>query len=280
MTQPSFHTATLDEVTLALDWAASEGWNPGLDDAAAFYGSDQSGFFVARVADIMVATISVVNHDDTMAFLGLYLCQPEFRGQGIGFALWQHALEHAGSRCVGLDGVASQEANYAKSGFVRSGTTTRFQGTVPKPAADRVRPLNVPDDFEAITLLDAQAIGFARPRFLSAWVSDKCATRKTVVLEEQGQITGFATARLCRDGAKIGPIVAFGAEAAWSLTTAAAALVEATQVSVDLPDTSKEFQIKLESKGFEPTFETARMYRGESPKSSSSAQAIATMELG
>ncbi len=85
-------TATLADVNLMLDWAADEGWNPGLDDAAAFHASDPEGFFVAERAGAPVAAISVVNHDDRNAFLGLYLCRPEWRGQGIGLALWNHAL--------------------------------------------------------------------------------------------------------------------------------------------------------------------------------------------
>ena len=32
------------EVQLAVDWAAVEGWNPGLNDAAIFYRADPQGF--------------------------------------------------------------------------------------------------------------------------------------------------------------------------------------------------------------------------------------------
>ena len=35
----------------------------------------------------------MVNHSDGLAFLGLYLCQPAFRGQGIGRALLLAALQ-------------------------------------------------------------------------------------------------------------------------------------------------------------------------------------------
>ncbi|MCB1350353.1 MAG: GNAT family N-acetyltransferase, partial [Maritimibacter sp.] len=84
--------ARADEIGTVLDWAAAEGWNPGLDDAAAFFAADPEGFFVTERDGAPVAAISVVNHAPDMAFLGLYLCRPEWRGQGIGFALWQHAL--------------------------------------------------------------------------------------------------------------------------------------------------------------------------------------------
>ena len=35
--------ATRDEVAPILDWAADEGWNPGLDDAAACHAADPAG---------------------------------------------------------------------------------------------------------------------------------------------------------------------------------------------------------------------------------------------
>ena len=37
--------ATIAEYQTAVDWAA-EGWNPGLDDLAAFYNSDPEGFLM------------------------------------------------------------------------------------------------------------------------------------------------------------------------------------------------------------------------------------------
>ena len=37
---------TRDEVDVAVDWAAAEGWNPGLHDADCFYRADPQGFLV------------------------------------------------------------------------------------------------------------------------------------------------------------------------------------------------------------------------------------------
>ena len=73
--------ATLAEVELMLSWAIEEGWNAGADDAVAFYAGDPEGFFVAEVDGAPVASISVVNHTDDFAFLGLYICRPEHRGK-------------------------------------------------------------------------------------------------------------------------------------------------------------------------------------------------------
>ena len=39
-----------EDLTLALDWAAAEGWNPGLADAACFFAADPAGFLIGEIA--------------------------------------------------------------------------------------------------------------------------------------------------------------------------------------------------------------------------------------
>src|SRR4051794_28615575 len=104
------------ELNLALDWAAAEGWNPGLGDAACFRRADEGGFLGLFLGDRMVASISVVAYDSALAFLGLYIVLPEFRGRGLGLTLWQAGIARLGDRVVGLDGVVAQQENYARSG--------------------------------------------------------------------------------------------------------------------------------------------------------------------
>ncbi|OWU84991.1 acetyltransferase [Oceanicola sp. 22II-s10i] len=271
-------TATADEVALMLDWAASEGWNPGRDDAAAFRTADPEGFFVAEADDAPVAAISVVNHDDAFAFLGLYLCRPEFRGRGIGYALWQHALAHAGARTVGLDGVADQQANYARSGFALTGATARLEGPMPALPARPTRPL-LPEDLETAQALDLAANGYARTAFLDTWLPP-AATRITMVTEGPAGITGFATARTCRAGCKIGPVVAPDLDTALTLIASAAGIAGAEPVIVDVPDSQPALADALREQGFVETFATARMYRGTPPAPDGTLFAVATLELG
>jgi hypothetical protein len=44
-------TMTRAEVDLAVDWAALEGWNPGLHDADCYYKTDPNGFFIGMLND-------------------------------------------------------------------------------------------------------------------------------------------------------------------------------------------------------------------------------------
>lgn len=265
-----------DDLAMVLDWAAEEGWNPGLDDAAAFYVADTEGFFLAEVRGEPVAAISVVNHSATFAFLGLYLCRPAWRGRGIGMALWRHGLAYVGDRTVGLDGVAAQEANYARSGFVRTGASIRFEGQHDGLEVSGSRPAR-PEDLPQLLDLDRRATGVERERFLSAWL-DPVPGRATRVVEDQdSRIFGFATARACRTGCKVGPIIAADTQMALAL---AASPPFGGPVAIDVPEANHALIQALVERGYRETFRTARMYRGPAPVGDGREQAIATMELG
>ncbi|TNC47476.1 GNAT family N-acetyltransferase [Rubellimicrobium rubrum] len=262
----------LDEV---LGWAETEGWNPGLDDAAAFHSADPAGFLLALCDGEPVGAISVVNHSDRYAFLGLYICRPDWRGQGIGSMLWKRGLAHGGARTIGLDGVAAQEANYARSGFVRNGATLRFEGRQNGSRRPGVRPA-LPQDLERIEHLDRAATGVERPRFLSAWVKPSLH-RRTLVFEDNQGVQAFATVRACRTGCKIGPIVAPDAAHAMALVASADG---PEPWIIDVPEANDAFIRDLRALGYHETFRTARMYRGSHAPGNGWEQAIATMELG
>ncbi|WP_255571989.1 GNAT family N-acetyltransferase [Celeribacter sp. PS-C1] len=273
-------SASPAEVATMLDWAAEEGWNPGLEDAEAFARADQGGFFVAEKKSGLAAAISVVNHSPGFAFLGLYICKPKYRGRGIGIKLWSHALEHAGARTVGLDGVAEQQANYAKSGFEKTGATLRFEGPVPDVTCEGLRVLG-PREAADLGQLDLLANGFLRPRFLSSWLFDT-ETRRTVVLDGPEGPVGFATARLCREGCKIGPLIAPNAETALALMSKVASALGQTRAILDVPGVQDAFCNRLVALGWQTTFETARMYRGAPPQPGHPEMlfGVATLELG
>jgi ribosomal protein S18 acetylase RimI-like enzyme len=118
------------EIALALDWAAAEGWNPGLADAACFASVDPDGFLLGAIAGMPAATISVVNYDERFAFLGFYIVRSDLRGRGCGKQMWRSGIEHAGARTIGLDGVLAQQENYERSGFVLAYRNVRYAGSL------------------------------------------------------------------------------------------------------------------------------------------------------
>ena len=119
-----------DEVALAIELAAAEGWNPGLNDADCFFAADADGFLVGELAGRGVGCISAVSYAGTFGFIGLYIVRPEFRGRGYGMRLWQAGMERLQGHNVGLDGVVARQANYAKSGFRLAHRNVRYRGAL------------------------------------------------------------------------------------------------------------------------------------------------------
>lgn len=271
----SFRNATLAELAMVLDWAASEGWNPGIDDAAAFFAADPKGFFIAEDASgEILAAISVVNHSDEFAFLGLYIVRPEQRGKGIGLGLWQHALRHAGGRTVGLDGVEAQQQNYAVSGFALAGSTTRFSGAIDGKADSEIRKAG-PQDVLWMIEKEATASGATKPKYLTAWFAPT-ATRVSLVLKET---SAFCTVRQCRSGFKIGPLLAKTSEDAHRLIAHAGSVFEGPAM-LDVPESSSALQALCQNLQLEAGFKTARMYRGPFATRSHPCFAVTSLELG
>lgn len=274
----TYTTASEPEIDILLNWAAREGWNPGLDDARAFFAVDPDGFFLAKDDGVPIAGISVVRHSDAFAFLGLYLCLPDRRGEGIGYGLWQHALEHAGTRVVGLDGVPDQQANYRQSGFVWAGETTRYTGSLPTFRAGEARAA-WPEDIAPITKLEAAASGVSKPAYIAAWCRP-AATRQTFVLDGPSGLLGAVTIRQCRTGFKIGPLIAPNVDTALALIAAATEVADGADVSIDVPGSAAGLTRICIDAGMTPGFSTARMYRGAAPKGEAPFFAVVSLELG
>jgi len=63
---------TRRELDIALDWAAAEGWNPGINDGNCFYAADAGGFLAGFLGDKMIASISAVKYGKSFSFIGFY----------------------------------------------------------------------------------------------------------------------------------------------------------------------------------------------------------------
>lgn len=251
------------ELEAILDWAAAEGWNPGLADAACFHAADPGGFLLAELEGRPVAAIAAVRSGEGQGFIGLYIALPERRGQGHGMAVWRAGMARLAGRCVGLDGVVAQQANYRKAGFAFAWNNARYEAEAPRlPAAEhRVEPARLD---EALLDFDARHAGHRRPAFLRAWLEAPghvaLATRGA-----DGAITGFGMLRPCREGSKIGPLFAEGPEQARSLLAALAARRPAGKLVLDVPEDHAPAVALAREAGMAKVFETARMYTAAPP---------------
>ena len=253
-----------EEITLAVDWAAAEGWNPGLSDAACFAAPDAQGFFVGEIDGEPVATVSCVNYDDRFAFLGFYIVRERLRGRGHGVRIWNAAIAHAGARVIGLDGVVAQQDNYRKSGFQLAYANIRYGGIVAvpgKPPADVVALDTIP--FALVEADDATVFPARRSAFLRAWITTSGHVGRALVRD--GKLAAWGVMRPCRTGCKIGPLVADDRAAAEAIVRALLASADIGEVFLDVPAVNREAIALAEALGLKPVFETARMYTGPIP---------------
>jgi hypothetical protein len=272
-------TMTQDELAAVLGWARDEGWNPGLDDAAAFHAADPEGFLLVEERGSPAAAVSVARHAPGLGFLGLYLCRPDLRGRGLGMAVWRAGMARLEGCVVGLDGVAAQQENYRRSGFVLSHRNIRFTGVLAGAKAEGAVPLEaLPAG--TVAAFDAAVTGYGRPRFLAAWTAPR-PTRRGLALLRDGRLLGWGVIRACVEGSKIGPLQAVDADAARALAHALSGLGLPQPVSIDAPEPNGAAVALAGALGLAPAFETARMWRGPAPAEDLDRTfGVATLELG
>lgn len=275
---PSIRALNRAEIGLAVEWAAAEGWNPGVTDAACFATVDPAGFLVAELDGAPAAVISVVNYDPHFAFLGFYIVRPDRRGQGIGLRLWQAGLAHAGARTIGLDGVVAQQANYASQGFAFAHRNIRFTGA--PEAGETGETVDLAQVlFAAIEASDARVFPAPRAAFLKAWTTAPGHAGRAVL--RNGRLAGWGVVRPARTGWKIGPLVAEDAEVADSLFRALRAAAGSAAIVLDVPEPNADALALARRHGLSPVFETARMYRGSlRPATLEPVYGVTSFELG
>jgi GNAT superfamily N-acetyltransferase len=264
MTTDGFHIRAMrtEEIALAAEWAAAEGWNPGLADAKCFASVDSQGFLIGELDGQPAATISIVNYDDRFAFLGFYIVRPDLRGNGFGWRIWQAAMAHAGKRTVGLDGVLAQQDNYRKSGFALAHRNIRYGGKI-LTSGSKAHPgiLGLKDiPLSIIAANDINVFPAQRLEFLRAWVEAPEHTSRALLRD--GDLVGWGVIRPCRRGFKVGPLFANDRTAAEAVLDALLADVDGGEIFLDVPQPNHAAVPLAGERGLRPMFETARMYTG------------------
>ena len=265
MTTLVIRTMSRTELDLGIDWAAAEGWNPGLHDADAFHAADPQGYLVGLLGDEPIGMIAAVRYGAGFGFVGFYIVRPAWRGRGHGLALWQAGMRSLSGRLVALDGVIAQQRNYRRSRFALAYKNIRHQGTA--MAAGSPDPQILPISqipFEQVARYDAALFPDDRRRFLSAWLG--LPDSIGLGLMQGDRLAGYGVIRPCRQGFKVGPLLADDEGVAGRLLRALiAAVPSGALVQFDTPAVNAQAIALARSLGMSPVFETARMYTGAAP---------------
>lgn len=253
-----------DDISIAIDWAAAEGWNPGLGDAACFATVDAEGFLIGEIDGEPAATISCVNYDPHFSFLGFYIVRKDLRGRGHGLQIWNAAIAHAGSRVIGLDGVVAQQRNYEKSGFIYAHANIRYGGRLEPPRAQHAGIVSLADiPLAQVEASDAAVFPVPRPALLRSWLGAPGHIGRALIRD--GALASWGVIRPCRTGYKIGPLVADDRAAAQAVLSALVNAIGGGEVFLDVPAINAEAVAVAKEAGLAPVFETARMYTARIP---------------
>ena len=266
----------------AIDLAANEGWNPGLFDTDIFFGTDPGAFLIGFLGGKPVGCISAVSYTGGFGFIGFYIVLPEYRGRGVGFKLWERALERLDDHNIGLDGVFEQQDNYSKSGFKLAYRNIRFEYRFRQmEAPPKAQILNASDvQFDLISEYDRLCFPVERETFLSNWL--KMPQSHAFVYAGGNRLEGYGLIRKCRVGYKVGPLFADDKDKALALFMRLCSCVEpGHHVYLDVPEVNSagiELAGELETT---KVFGTARMYTGALPDiRTDKIYGVTTFELG
>ncbi|NCA69822.1 MAG: GNAT family N-acetyltransferase [Sphingobacteriia bacterium] len=275
---------TCRELETLVDWAAAEGWNPGLNDARIFWDTDPAGFIAAELQGELIGGGSIVAYGDVFGFMGFFIVRPEYRSQGLGHQLWYARRDRLIARLrapamIGMDGVFTMQDFYVRGGFVLSHRELRFAGVGVAAALDTglVDLAEVP--FAELAAYDAAHFPAPRDAFLRAWIAQPGG--RALGALRAGRLQGYGVIRPCQQGYKIGPLFAADAEIADSLLRGLADHARGEAFFLDVPENHPEALALAARHGLREVFGCARMYYGPPPRlPDQEIFGVTTFELG
>ena len=258
------------ELDLSLDWARTEGWNPGRIDGDAFWAADPHGFVAAERDGQVVGTGAIVRYSPDYGFMGLFIVRPDLRGAGIGRELWYARRDLLRDRldpggCIGMDAVENMSDFYAEGGFEISHRQTRHEGQVAAamPEANLVALTELP--FDLVAAYDMAHFGAPRWDFLRRWI-DPPGGRGLALLADDGALAAVGVIRPCvAGGFKIGPLFAETATAADLVFRGLAAHARGETVYLDTPRNNEAALALAARYGMTEAFSCRRQYFGPPP---------------
>ena len=251
-----------EDLDLAVEWAARDGWNPGLYDADPFYAADPNGFFIAESNGEPVGTASAVAYDGNFGFLGFYIVKDDQRHLGIGMKLCDALLEYMGDRVYGLDGVVAMLDKYVQQmGVAIAHYNARYEGVGSPGEATLADILSVP--FDELEQYDRRFFPAARTAFLQSWISRPGSHGR--IGRDGDRLVGYGVIRPCRRGFKIAPLFADTPEIADQLFCELSGLAVGQPLFLDIPVCNQAALRLVECHQMQKVFETARVYRGPAP---------------
>ncbi len=220
----------------ALALSQAVGWNQTAADWSLVIEMNPAGCFAIEIEGMVVATTTTIRYGSRLAWIGMVLTHPDFRGRGFARGLMQQALDHLSDvETIKLDATEMGAPLYRQLGFADECPIERWTGQA------HALPIEV-DEYNQN--FDREAFGADRSVLLERLAKIESASLKDA----------FAMGR----GNRFGPCVSRSREAAQRLAQWFLARHANEQIVWDLfPENNL-----AKAQGFELKLKLTRMTRG------------------
>ena len=259
------------DLGVAVRLSTIAGWNQTEDDWRMLMDLAPRGCFGIDADSELVATATLLSYGKQLAWIGMVLTRPEYRGRGFARALVTHAIESAdsqGIRTVKLDATEYGRQLYESAGFEAEGSVERWS----RPGTANLRVTGKDFCSDQQLVLDFTAFGADRSAML-----EKLAKHSHV----DAGTNAYLFARAGRVTAYLGPCVANDPASAQALITSTLQARSSVSWSWDLLPHNRNAVALASELGFTRKRVLTRMGRGESLRGRDDmVYAIAGFELG
>lgn len=250
---------TRAEMDVAVEWAAQEGWNLGVNDADIYYRYGTEGFLAAIQDGSPAGFHFSLFFEPAFAASGVFIVKPGLRNLTVGRDLGRAALVLLKDRNISAASVPAKVRNYRYVGFRVAHEMERCQGvTGPHPdARDLVELRGYP--MEELARYDRLCFPADRARLLGLWLAQPGAV--SLGIAREGILRGYGILRPAGTGFRVEPLYADDLETAVALLQSFVARVPAGEpFFLDVPGNNPAAVELRRSFALKPVFALTRMY--------------------
>ncbi|MFZ5866057.1 MAG: GNAT family N-acetyltransferase [Thermodesulfobacteriota bacterium] len=252
---------TFNDIPDAMRLKDIAGWNQTAEDWERFLLASPDGCFAAESNGRVVGTVTTITYEEKLAWLGMVLVDPQYRGKGLGTALLERAIQHLDSRginCMKLDATPFGKPLYEKLGFVSEYQIERWMlkrqsDAKPVPKHDSV-------ELEDALELDGQVFGADRSELLRSIA--EADPDFVLTLKQKKEIAGYVFGRRGSLADQLGPWAARDVDAAAALLDEFLRRSTRDLIFVDCLCGNPWVLPLLKARGFELSRPLTRMFRG------------------
>lgn len=262
-----FRDMTPADIAAGLKLSRAARWNQTEREWELFLRLSPEGCRVAVMDERVIGTVATASYEDRFAWIGMVLVDPAERGQGIGSRLMAEALDVLKDMpSIRLDATPAGHAVYQKLGFVDEYRLSRMEAVVSGAGltlrSNPARPMTKAD-LASVSIFDRQVFGADR-RLTLEWMFDG-APEYAWVIEERGQIVGYAFGRRGFNFEHLGPVVAEDQQTARRLVSACLNRQAGKPFIIDASHCETGWLSWLESIGFREQRPFIRMFYRDNP---------------